>query len=247
MARGKPVEIATRSFATQAEAVEHFKAMLARYRPGEVVSGDDHLDLSALIERHHEYVLKVGCGVAHFTTMVTEHGTRCFRIERTDGTGTDVSYREGIRSEPPPRKREVSQAFRWAVRIDLFGARDRFFAEHRDTEGKVTCAVTGERISRDEAHMDHRPPMTFEVIVTTFLGSRGMALEDVPITAARDNQVSAEITDEALREAFRDFHRRVALLDIVRKSVNLRQATPNRIKSGRVKLAPPPAMSPAQP
>jgi hypothetical protein len=169
MARGKPVEIATRSFENQSKAIDHFRAMLGRYRPGDRVSDDDALDLSALLERHDEYAQKVGKGVAHFEVMATEHGTNCFRIVRIDGSGTDFSYRHCITQRPPTRKQEVSAAFRRVVQLDLYAARDKFFSDHRGDDGKVSCAVTGERILRDEAHMDHRPPMTFEVIVTTFL------------------------------------------------------------------------------
>ncbi len=60
-------------------------------------------------------------------------------------------------------------------------ARDKFFAAHLDEVGQVACASTGEKIVADQVHMDHRSPMTFEVIVTTFLCSRGMSLEDVAL------------------------------------------------------------------
>jgi hypothetical protein len=236
MARGKPVEIATRSFENQSKAVEHFREILGRYRPGDRVSDDDALDLSALLERHDEYAQKVGKGVDHFEVMATEHGTNCFRIVRIDGTGTDFSYRHCITQRPPTRKQEVSAAFRRVVQLDLYAARDKFFSAHRGDDGKVSCAVTGERILRDEAHMDHRPPMTFEVIVTTFLEGRGMSLDQVPITSGRDEQVSPEVTDEALAEAFRGYHSRVAKLDIVKSAINLAQSSRNRIKDGRVKL-----------
>ena len=206
MARGKPVEIATRSFENQSKAIDHFRAMLGRYRPGDRVSDDDALDLSALLERHDEYAQKVGKGVAHFEVMATEHGTNCFRIVRIDGSGTDFSYRHCITQRPPTRKQEVSAAFRRVVQLDLYAARDKFFSDHRGDDGKVSCAVTGERILRDEAHMDHRPPMTFEVIVTTFLEGRGMSLDQVPITSGRDEQVSPEVTDKALADAFRGYH-----------------------------------------
>lgn len=35
MARGKPVELATRTFANQTLATQFFRDMLARYRPGQ--------------------------------------------------------------------------------------------------------------------------------------------------------------------------------------------------------------------
>lgn len=168
--------------------------------------------------------------------MLTEHGTQCFRIVRIDGTGTDFSYPHCISQRPPTRKQEVSDAFRWVVRVDLYRARDAFFAAHAGSDGCVSCAVTGERLRRNAGHMDHRPPMTFEVIVTTFLAGRGMALEDVPLTVGRDNQVSAEITDEALCEAFRSYHSAVARLDFVEASINLAQASRSRLRSGRITL-----------
>lgn len=236
MARGKPVEIATRSFENQSKATEHFRQMLNRYRAGDRVSDEDALDLSALLERHDEYIQKVGKGVDHFEVMATEHGTNCFRVVRVDGTGTDFSYRHCITQRPPSRKQEVSAAFRRVVQIDLYSARDKFFSDHRDADGKVTCAVTGERIGRDDAHMDHRPPMTFEVIVTTFLEGRGLSLEQVPITSGQDEQVAPEVTDAVLAEAFRVYHSRVAKLDMVKSVINLAQSARNRIKDGRVRI-----------
>lgn len=88
----KTLELATRSFEKQGGATAFFKAMLNRYRRGERVRGADGLDVAALLERHTEYVAKVGWGVSHFQVMMTEHGTQCFRIIRKDGSGTDFSY-----------------------------------------------------------------------------------------------------------------------------------------------------------
>jgi hypothetical protein len=232
--RSKPVERATRSFETQGDATAFFKAVLNSYRPGERVSDENALDFAALLERHSEYGAKVGCGVSHFEVMMTERGTQCFRIIRSDGSGTDFSYLHCVSQRPPSRKQEVSQAFRRGVRFDLYDASDSFFATHSDPDCLISCAATGERIRRDEAHMDHRPPMTFEVIVTTFLAGRGLSLNDVPLTTGQDDQVSPEVTDRALCEEFRAYHAKVAVLDFVRNTVNLAQASQNRLKSGRV-------------
>lgn len=236
MGRSKPVDLATRSFEKQGDATNFFKAMLNRYRPGERVSDEDALDVAALLERHTEYVAKVGGGVSHFQVMMTEHGTQCFRIIRTDGSGTDFSYPHCIAQRTPSRKQEVSQAFRRAVRFDLYRARDAFFAAHMDTDGHVSCAITSERLARDDGHMDHRPPMTFEVIVTTFLAARGLSLADVSLSEGQDNQVSPVVTDEALNEAFRSYHTAVARLDFVKSTVNLAQASRHRLKPGRISL-----------
>jgi hypothetical protein len=110
------------------------------------------------------YATKVGCGVDHFEVMMTEHGTQCFRIARTDGSGTDFSYLACVTARPPARKQEVSQALRRIVLPDIYSARDAFFSENKGADGTVKGAATGERITRDQAHMDRRPPLTFEVI-----------------------------------------------------------------------------------
>ena len=85
--------------------------------------------------------------------------------------------------------------------------------------------------------MDDRPSMTFEVIVTAFLCGRGLSLDDVPLTTGKDDQVSPEVTYDALIEAFRAYHAWIARLDFVRNAVNLAQASRHRLKDGRTKLA----------
>ena len=236
MARGKPVELATQSFANQAEATAFFKTMLNTYEPKDRVSDDDALHLAALLERHTEYDQKVGCGVGHFTVMMTEHGTQCFRVIRKDGSGTDFSYLHCIKGRAPSHKQEVAQAFRQAVRIDLFKARDKFFSTHKDADGLVACGKTGERIAPEDGHMDHMPPMTFEVIVTTFLQGRGLRLEDVPISQGADEQVATTLTDKAISDAFRQYHEGVARLEFVEDRLNLAQSSKNRLRSGRIKV-----------
>ncbi len=232
----KPVSIATREFDSRGDATAFFKEMLNRYEPGERVGDEDFLDLSALLERHHEYGQKVGVGIDHFEVIMTEHGSQCFRVVRTDGTGTDFSYLTCVKGTPPSHKTEVSRGFRHAVRIDLFRARDKFFAEHKGDDGRVACAITKERITIDEGHMDHLPPMTFEVIVTTFLAGKGLGLDQVPISASADDQVFTNIADPNLQDEFRSFHAKVASLDFVKSTINLAQSSRERVKRSRIKI-----------
>jgi hypothetical protein len=229
----KSVNLATQDFPSQTAATAFYRAMLSRYSPGDRVSAEDCLHLAALLERHHEYKLKVGTGVDHFSVMLTEHGTTCFRIERNDGSGTDFSFYQCVEGRAPSRKQEVSQAFREVVRIELYGIRDNILAQNTDEDGLIACAATKERVSPNDTQIDHRPPMNFEVIVTTFLGGRGLSVDDVPITSSRDDQVKPKITDNKLTEEFQLYHRRVATVDLVKTRVNLGQSTPNRIKKTR--------------
>jgi hypothetical protein len=83
--------------------------------------------------------------------------------------------------------------------------------------------------------------MTFEVIATTFLVHRGLAMADVPITAGKDEQVSPEITDPGLSEQFRRYHAQVAALDFVKSDTNLAQSARHRLRPTRIRPAVKPA------
>jgi hypothetical protein len=82
--------------------------------------------------------------------------------------------------------------------------------------------VTDEYIPPTEGHIDHRHPLTFEVIVLTFLQSQGLDYDRVPITKGEDEQVLPKLTDPELAE--------------VKNSANLSQAPQQRIQTGRVRI-----------
>jgi Protein of unknown function (DUF3223) len=98
MARGKAVVLSTRSFSNQTEAISYFQTMLNRYKPGDRVGQSNSLDHAALLEWRCEYTQKIGCGLESFSVTMTEHGTRCFAVIRTDGSGTEFSCKS-----PNPR------------------------------------------------------------------------------------------------------------------------------------------------
>jgi hypothetical protein len=98
---------------------------------------------------------------------------------------------------------------------------------HSGPDGLVVCAVTGERIARDQAHMD--PPTADD-----FRGDRDdisvwtrVSLNDVPLTTGQNDQVSPEVTYEVLSETFRSYHAEVARLEFVKNTINLAQSRPS--------------------
>jgi hypothetical protein len=96
MARGKSVNLKTRTFRTQGEAKQYFSSMLARYRPGQVVTEADAADLTSLLDRHNEREEKIGKGIDHFEVMSADFGSQCFCVVRSDGTKADFSYQRCI-------------------------------------------------------------------------------------------------------------------------------------------------------
>ncbi len=167
----KPIDLGHVDFKTQTAALGHFKDMLNRYALGEEISPKDHDDLLALIQRHPEAKQKIGCGVQRFVINMSDKGTRCFWIERTDGSRTDFSYIWAVKGEGPTLFQEFSEACREAVKTDLVIGKRNFFEINGDSDGRVKCAVTGELISFDEAHVDLDVGLEHELLAHS-LGQR---------------------------------------------------------------------------
>lgn len=103
----KPVRLAnSRSWPTQKDALQHFKAMLGRYSNGERVTDlADHDDLSALLTRYDATVApgqtsKSGSGIAYFSrerNVGEGWATDGFHVHRIDGTSDDFSYISAVK------------------------------------------------------------------------------------------------------------------------------------------------------
>ena len=66
--------------------------MLRRYDVGDKVSAADKKILRAALALHPEAEAKVGCGITHFSVRSAGFGTKCFWLNRTDGTTEKFSY-----------------------------------------------------------------------------------------------------------------------------------------------------------
>ena len=71
--------------------------LLQKYDVGDKVSADDAVVLKAALERHPEAAEKIGCGIASFSVRTADFGTKCFWVNRTDGTTEKFSYASCIR------------------------------------------------------------------------------------------------------------------------------------------------------
>jgi hypothetical protein len=171
--------------------------------------------LVGLFERHPSAAEKIGPGIAAIRVVtVPPWNTRCFQIERVDGTTTDISYLECLRPTGPHQW--FRAACRTAVRDQIEAARRAAFMGVDD----IRCPVTGDAVTVFEGHVDHAPPWTFEAIVADFLVKTGLdpaalAYED------GDNVVAARFVDRYLEEEFAELHRQIAVLRVVSVRANL--------------------------
>jgi hypothetical protein len=88
----KPVSLGPKHFAKRGDAVAYLKEMLRRYDVGDRVSADDTVILRAALERHPDAAIKTGCGITHFSVRTADFGTKCFWVNRADGTTEKFSH-----------------------------------------------------------------------------------------------------------------------------------------------------------
>lgn len=87
----KPINLGSMHFNKRGDAVAYLKDMLRRYDLGDRVSIEDSVILRAALEHHPSSAVKIGCGVSYFSVRSADFNTKCFWVNRTDGTAEKFS------------------------------------------------------------------------------------------------------------------------------------------------------------
>lgn len=106
MGKAKTISLSNgRIWLKKGDAIDHFKAMLARYPDGSQITDlADHSDLTSLLEVYDSTLdvgqpSKAGSGISHFERRKDQDhpgNTSCFFVVRTDGTFIDFSTRRAL-------------------------------------------------------------------------------------------------------------------------------------------------------
>ncbi|MEG4291499.1 DCL family protein [Microcoleus sp. C2C3] len=232
MAR-QPIVLNGIEFKSQKDAIEHFKNMLDRYRNGQTIAGDDRDMLLALLERHPQADKKIGCGVKRLYKDRTDMPTSCFWIERTDCSRTDFSYLSAISAKEKSLYQEFLEACRAAVQDDLWVTKEKYFEDFADSDKRVECDITGDKIAIYESHLDHKKPMTFQVIVENFIGANDIEIKPEMLLMSQDAQFQTTMIDQELKDKFRRYHYKMAKLRIIKAEQNLSLGGSERIRKSR--------------
>ena len=92
----KPITLGPIEFEKRGDAVTFLKAMLSRYDLGDRVNNEDSVILQAAIEHHPNAATKIGCGITHFSVRSADFGSKCFWVNRSDGTTEKFSITGAI-------------------------------------------------------------------------------------------------------------------------------------------------------
>lgn len=88
----KPITIGSLYFAKRGDAIAYLRDMLNRYDIGDKVSIADEDVLRAALMLHPKADEKIGCGITHFSVRSADFGSKCFWVNRPDGTTEKFSY-----------------------------------------------------------------------------------------------------------------------------------------------------------
>lgn len=151
----------------------------------EEVTGDDFDFMLTILNRHTESEKKIGCGVKRIWSAPNPvfTNTRCFYLERHDGTTTDFSYTHCITP-----KDKVKKAFRNTIHPQIKSFR------------------LANNMGRDR-HADHHPE-SFESLVSRFVAKHG----ECKVNETEDNEYTCEFVDKKYSQRWYDFHLQEARL-----------------------------------
>lgn len=88
-----PINLGSMHFAKKRDALAYLKQLLHKYDLGDRLSDKDAEILMAALNRHPEAKDKIGPGVASFSVRTADFGSRCFWVNRTDGTTEKFSLK----------------------------------------------------------------------------------------------------------------------------------------------------------
>ena len=92
----QPFNFGELKFAKKGDAVAYLNAMLHKYDVGDKVSPEDSKVLIAALARHPDGEKKIGCGIESFSVRTADFGTKCFWVNRTDGTTAKFAHRSCV-------------------------------------------------------------------------------------------------------------------------------------------------------
>jgi hypothetical protein len=205
------------TFKTKKAIIHHIRALRDRYADLQPLTADDFAFMLALLQNHESAEIKVGCGVASMHVRRNPYGNRGFWLRRVDGTETDFSFYLCL--DPKTKEQHFRAACRQIIAPVIIEFKQQFFT---DNWNAPRCPFTGELLRLGaEAHVDHAPPNTFDVIFKDFVAARGIDINAVEFVGSTDGRIGSELADKQLASDFLDYHNARAELRVISKTANL--------------------------
>ena len=187
------------TFKNKPAVVDRVRVILAKR--GDIVDAGDIGFLADLILRHPRADEKIGAGIKGFSVRANhrfpKHGTLWLR--RADGTATDFSYKQCL--QPPTAHGRFCQAARHAIGYQI----NAFKRSFSDAMEAMYCPILDEWFPFQDMHVDHKPPLTFNVLVKDFIARENLGIEQVEYIN-HDGMIGNRFADRGLESRWMVFH-----------------------------------------
>lgn len=225
------ITIGSKTFDSKSKALAFYKDILGSYKVGEYLSeadckcisdlvymdsGLDYEDIEAYEEETGDYIKSV---------MVDNHpefrSTKCFFLMGGTPEKQLFSYLLAINGAISDNQR-FTRACRHHVSERL-----REFKKQQFENRPVKCAITNEIVEWEECQVDHKAPLTFSVIVKSFITAYKIDISKVEYISEITKE---QFADQKLVDKFDSFHKEMAVLRVLATKQNRKLSGQARIK-----------------
>lgn len=208
-------QLANEFFDSKEKVKERVRKILYKYKPFTYLNDYDFKIIYDLLTHHKNFITKVGCGVKAFYTMPTEDNPKHnrFMLVRIDGSEEDFSYIKCI--VPEKAKKDIVSILRKLVLPQTNAYKVLYFKQNT-----WVSEFSGEPLTFETSHVDHKSPKTFNWLVNEFLKLNKLTFEEIK-TKSINNVYDDTLEDKTLEEKWIDFHLKEAELRIVTINENL--------------------------
>lgn len=219
MPKKTALNIAGLTFESKSAAVSFFRSILDKYGNGTQLNEADFKHVIALAREKWDPEASASAEAVIVDVHPFHAQTRCFHIV-IGGYCHLFSYLVCINGSPSNLS-IFSRACRQAVAPRLREYKKAVFKSR-----PVRCALTSEVIEWEDCQIDHKAPLTFSVIVKSFIVATKQDLNAIQYTFDR---FVNEFADDQLVNQFREFHEQMAVLRVLSKNSNRRLSSSARI------------------
>ena len=191
------------------------RQILHAYEPEKPLDAKDFKFMRDVLTMHPSSDIKIRCGVAVIFVRRNQRfrKNKEFWLRRLDDSETDFSFLECLKPTSPLKK------FKIAARATIADDVIAFRQQHLNASS--FCPFTGQQLTRENVHVDHAPPETFDKIVNQFIEENTIDICAVELTGEYDGEIGDQFVDFKLKEAFRKYHNERATLRLVSRNANL--------------------------
>lgn len=175
------VQIGNQTWGSKAAALEAIYRIRDSVQDGKPILGISAELLTAATDLHADAAQKRGCGISHFTVAKGRAGKRHFVLHRTDGSSTDISFRDLWVSDKARANKDRMKALRDTIETQV------------------------EPMRKPGHDVDHYP-VTFATLVKEWLATRSLTLEQLEVVPTEDNQVHVALENEELAADWFHYH-----------------------------------------